>query len=287
MSGAVRAAPIGAAIATIFLWAGSFLAIRYAVDSIAPMPLAAARFAIAGLAGSVWLAMAPRVRPVRADLPRILLCGLVGIALYNILLGAGEQHVGAGVAAFVVATQSLFAALASWLLEGKRPNLRFVAGCCISAAGLALVAALPDVAGSASGMLYCITAASLSGIYFVIQRPLVARLGPLSAALSTMVAGGLILFPWAPGALGDVVRHPDLLVPLAYLAIFASVLAYFLWMVALADLGAARASQFLFLMAPVAAIMEWSAGLEPFRPAVVVGGVLAVAGLVVASKSAE
>lgn len=275
--------PTLAALATVGLWSGSFLAIRDAVTVIDPVQLAAARFAIAGVAGLLWLQFAARVRPSCRDLPRIMVCGLIGIALYNVVLGAGEQHVSAGVAAFFVATQALFAALVSWLLEGERPTRQFALGCAVSVVGLILVTSRATLAGSADGIALCLASAFLSGTYFVIQRPLVAKLGPISSAAATMLAGALILLPWAPAALGRLGHEPALVFPVLYLAVLASVVAYSFWMVAIAGLGAARASQTLFLMAPATAAMEWVAGREAFSAAVAIGGAIAVFGIIIAS----
>lgn len=119
-----RLIPIGAASSTVVLWAGSFLAIRDGVQLMEPLPLAAARFFIAGCISAVWLATRKSRWPAASDLPRIALCGLIGIATYNALLGAGEKYVSASVASFIVATQPLFAGLLAWRLEGERPGWR-------------------------------------------------------------------------------------------------------------------------------------------------------------------
>lgn len=278
--------PMAAALVTVTMWGGSFLAIRDAVTQIDPVQLASARFAIAGLAGLIWLLCLAPVRPVTADFPRIALCGILGIALYNVLLGEGEQRVSAGVAAFFVASQTLFTVLVSWWLEGERPTKRFLLGCFISLIGLMLITSRVTLGGSLKGIAFCLAAAILSGAYFVIQRPLVAKVGPISAASATMLAGGIWLSPWAHGAFFRLTIEPALWMPVLYLAVLASIVAYSFWMIAISGLGAAQASQTLFLMAPLAAATEWVLGWERFNAIIAAGGLVVIAGVIIASGRA-
>jgi drug/metabolite transporter (DMT)-like permease len=287
MNGKTLSVPMLAALVTVLLWAGSFIAIRVGVGEMSPAELASARFAIAGCAGALWLTFASTRRPNRDDFPRIVLCALVGIALYNVVLGAGQQHVSAGVASFIVATQTLFTALLSWSLDGIRPTVRFVTGCAVSTLGLAVIGVTQSLSGSVEGFGLCIAAAALSGSYFVIQRPLVVKLGPISAASATLLGGGLMLVPWLPSAVAIMQAEPETLAPVLYLGVLASVVAYSTWMVAIDGLGPARAAQTLFLMAPAAAVMEWTSGLAPFEGIVAAGGVISLVGVVIANRRFE
>jgi drug/metabolite transporter (DMT)-like permease len=173
---------------TVLLWAGSFLAIRDGVQAVSPFGLAAARFALAGLFCAVWIAFFARTKPSLNDLPRILLCGLLGIALYNILLGAGAIELSAGLASLCVATQTLFAGIAAWLLEGTRPTRQFVLGGVLATLGITVIATRMSLDGTLVGVGLTVGSAACTGAFFVLQRPLVKSLGPVTSAASTMFA---------------------------------------------------------------------------------------------------
>jgi len=278
-----RFIPYAAAAATVLLWAGSFLAIRDGVEVMAPLPLAAARFMVAGLISLAYLLVAATKRPERRDLPRIVLCGLIGVALYNGLLGAGERRVSASIASFIVAIQPLFAGLGSWLLNGERLGWRLPTGGLIAIVGVAVITSAGTISGAMSAVLMTIGAAACSGLYFVIQRPLVIKLGPISAAASTMLAGGLMLIPWSMEGLFVMATSQTALRAILYLALAASVGGYALWMVALKSLGATRSAMFLFLMAPLTGVMEAiGRGVRP-STSLILGGALTILGVTLAS----
>src|SRR5687767_8859742 len=83
--GAVSTAAAVAVAFTVFVWALAFPLIKIALAEIAPLPLAAARFAVASLLVAMWLAWQRPARPSGWDTLRFLCCGLIGIALYNAL----------------------------------------------------------------------------------------------------------------------------------------------------------------------------------------------------------
>ena len=120
----------GAVAFTIVSWASAFPFIRIGLHGLTPLQLAAARFATAAVLIVAWLAVRrPRV-PTRGDALRFLLCGFLGIALYNALLNTGEQTVSAGAASFIVNTLPIFTALlaAVFLASASIAGLARLAG---------------------------------------------------------------------------------------------------------------------------------------------------------------
>ena len=68
------------------------------------------------------MARGAAARADRGDALRFLLCGFLGIALYNALLNTGEQTVSAGAASFIVNTLPIFTALLAAVFLGERFN---------------------------------------------------------------------------------------------------------------------------------------------------------------------
>src|SRR5690606_3156183 len=91
-------AAAGAVAVTVLTWSAAFPVIGVGLEGFGPAPLAALRFAIAASAVFVWIGLARPKRPSPADAPSFLLCGLLGIALYNLFLNTGQQTVAAGAA---------------------------------------------------------------------------------------------------------------------------------------------------------------------------------------------
>lgn len=271
-----------AGLATVALWAAAFPAISVGVRHVEPVALASVRFAAAAAVFCLWRAR-HRVLPASwRDAGRAGVCGLLGIALYNVLLNSGQRSVPPGAASFVIATQPVFASGLSALLGHERLTLATLSGSAVSLLGVAIIS-FGEFASwrLGHGTVFIVAAAACSGSYFVLQRPLVQRYGAVSAASWTILAGAVLLLPWLPRGIAQTAHSGDATLAVGYLALGAGVLAYTFWMTALAGLGAARAANLLFLMAPLAtALSALALGIRPGLPTIV-GGACALLGVAI------
>ncbi len=275
-----------AALATILLWAGAFSAISVGVRHVDPIGLAAVRFAVAGLIMGLWLAWRGSTVTSRGDVLRIAACGALGIALYNVLLNTGQRGVSAGAASFIITTQPAFAAVFASLAGAETPRPAMVAGTALSLLGVAAISiGQPGGLHLGAGAPLILAAAACSGGYFVLQRPLVLRHGAIASASWTIVAGALLLLPWLPSGLAQTALSTEASVAVAFLSLGAGVLGYICWMEALAGLGAARAANLLFLMAPLATLLAIPIAGEVPAPATILGGAVALAGVAIVNHS--
>ncbi|WP_437374362.1 DMT family transporter [Inquilinus limosus] len=278
-----RASLAYAAVAvTILSWASAFPAIRLALRELAPVPLAAARFAVAALLVLAWLAWRRPPLPAWPDLLRFALCGLIGIAAYNILLNTGQRTVAAGAASFIVNTAPILTALLARLVLGERFGTRGWVGTLVSFAGIALIAsAQPGGLAFGAGASLVLGSALCMACYVVLQRPMVARHGALTCTAWTLLAGALWLSPWLPEAAGELPHAGAATVAAVVgLGVLPAAIGYATWTYALGHFGASRATNFLYLVPPVAtAIAAPMLGELPgFRT--LVGGAIAITGVV-------
>ena len=120
-----RRASVASFAAIYLIWGSTFLAIRWAVETIPPFPMMAMRCL---LGGGVLLALS-RMREPHSSWPTArqwLGASGVGVLLFvgcHGLLAREEQHVPLGVAALFLATIPLFVPLLAWALTGSRPSL--------------------------------------------------------------------------------------------------------------------------------------------------------------------
>jgi drug/metabolite transporter (DMT)-like permease len=268
---------------TVLAWASAFPLIRIALRDLAPLPLAAARFAVAGLLVLAWLAWKRPVRPSRADALRFLLCGLVGIALYNALLNAGQRTVSAGAASFIVNTVPIITTVLATVLLRERFTMWGWAGTAVSLAGIALIASgQPGAVSFGAGASLVLAAAVCQAAYFILQRPLVPRYGALPCTAYTLLAGALLLVPWLPGALHGLSAAPPAAAwSVIALGVLPAALGYAAWTYALGHFGAARAANFLYLVPPVATGLAFVMADEVPGLPTLAGGAAAIAGVVI------
>jgi drug/metabolite transporter (DMT)-like permease len=175
--------------------------------------------------------------------------------------------------------------LASIFLK-ERFGTRAWMGTAVSLGGVLLIAAAqPGGLGFGSGASLVALAAICAGSYFVLQRPLVAKYGALTSASFTILAGALLLSPWLASGLQQTFASPPAgWGAVLFLALGPGVLGYLAWMRALDCFGAARATNFLYLIAPWATLLDW--GITGERPALLtwVGGAAALIGMVLVHR---
>lgn len=278
-----------ALLITILLWAGAFPAISLALNDFDPIPLAAIRFALASIPMSILLifCLQDHMRP--RDIAIAIATGLIGIAAYNVLLNVGQTSVSASVAGFIIGIQPLFAAILAALFLKELITVRQRIGIAVSTIGLVVIlASRSNTSASAMGILLTIAAAICSGGSFVLQRSIIGRLGLFACVPMVVMSGTIALSPWlASATIAIYDASAPSLIALLYLALGAGFVGYLTWAHALHVFGAARASSFLFLMAPVAALLDWALTNRLPSMGVLAGGTLATIGVAIGTIQFE
>jgi drug/metabolite transporter (DMT)-like permease len=274
--------PYLAVVGTVATWAASFPAIGFALREIEPLPLASIRFALAAVPAVIWLAWRrPQALSARSYLT-VVVCGVLGIALYNLLLNSGQATVSAGAASFIVNTQPLFQAGLAVLFLREAFNRWSWLGALLGFAGVAVIASgQPGGLGFGAGATLILGAAVCSAADSVLRRPLFARVDPIDVTALVLIVGAVALLPWLPagvaqtrGASGETVAA------IVFLALAPAVIGQTCWTYALKSFGAARAGQFLYLVPPCAVAFAWLLLDEIPLWSTLAGGAVALAGVI-------
>ncbi|HEY1318714.1 MAG TPA: DMT family transporter [Streptosporangiaceae bacterium] len=276
-----------AAAGTVLLWASAFPAITVAVRGLGPAGLAVARLTVASAVLALAAPLMGVRRPRLADLPLIALCGLAGMTGYQLLLNAGERVVPAGTASLLVATAPVYASLLAVAFLGERSSARRWAGSAVALAGTVLIAASHGLGFGASALIV-LAAAVLQGVFHTAQKPLLARYTGFEVTAYAMWAGTVFILPWT----GSLVRALWGAGPHAggaavgsavFLGVAPSAAGFVLWAYAMARMDVGRVTVSLYLV-PAAAIgisVVWLGELP--GPVELIGGAVALAGVIVAS----
>ena len=276
--------PVGIAVAiTVVLWASAFAGIRAALVGYSPTHLAFLRFLVASIALGLYALVARKPLPRLRDVPGFLVLGGIGISLYNVALNAGEQQVSAGSASLLVNTAPIWTALLAGLaLQERLPRWGWV-GIGVSFAGALVIAASEGSGLQMNGGAFLILLAALAqSAYFVLQKPYLSRYHPIEVTTYAIWAGTVWLLPFAFGLYAQIQRAPlEATVAVIYLGIFPAAIAYIAWAYVLAKFPAGRAASFLYAVPVVAFIIAWFWLGEQPQPLTLVGGALALIGVVI------
>lgn len=281
---------ITAALLTVVLWASAFVGIRAVAGELSPGALALGRLLIGSLALGAVVAVRRPAWPTRRSLPFIVASGALWFGFYNLALNTGERYVDAGTAAMLVNVGPILIAFLGGTFLGEGFPPRLLAGSAVAFAGATLIG-LATAGGSAGGdaalgIVLCLAAAVAYAVGVVLQKPAVREVPALTVTWFACLTGAIVCLPFA----GDLSRDasaagPEALAWLVYLGLFPTALAFTTWAFALNRTTAGRLGSTTYLVPAVAIGLGWLV-LREIPPALaIVGGAIAIAGVVIARSS--
>ena len=125
--------------AIYFIWGSTYLAIRYAVETVPPLLTAAIRHTVAGSLLLGW-AMLRGFRPTPANWFAGLVVGALFFLAGHGLLHWAKQYVASGLAAVLIATEPMFILVLSWLMGQQQISRLSACGLVLGVIGVALLA---------------------------------------------------------------------------------------------------------------------------------------------------
>lgn len=290
-----RTAPRGlvvAAFAAIYLiWGSTYLAIRFAVETIPPFLLGGARFLLAGGVLYAWLRLKGVPMSAGFHWRNAAVVGVLLLGFGNGGVNWAEQKVPSGLTALIIAVTPVWFALLDWLRpRGARPSVQTVIGIVVGFAGVGLLVGGPEIfhrnaidpAGVAALMIASVAWASGSLYARYTPKPE----SPLMAGAMQMLAGGGVLL--IAGILrGETARFewPEVSLrsawAFAYLAVIGSLVGYtaFSWLLKVST--PARISTYAYVNPVIAVFLGWAIGGETLTARMAWAAAVIVLGVVI------
>jgi drug/metabolite transporter (DMT)-like permease len=285
-----EALPTVAAFTAIYIvWGSTFLAIRYAVETIPPYTMMSLRCLGGGaILVGLWRLREPASPwPDRRELVGAAVLGLLFFVTCHGLLAREEQFVPSGMAALCAATIPLFVPLLTWLVPGGgRPTGRTSAALAAGFVGVALLVAAQGSGGGLSAVdasLLLLMALSWAAgtvatrIVPVPSSPLAASGIPLLWGAAMLAVVALVSGEAGGFDAGQVTGKS--LAGLAYLVVMGTVVTFSAYMWLLRHVAPTRVATYAFVNPAVAVLLGWAVAGESLSPgtllatAVIIGAV--------------
>lgn len=254
--------------AVYFIWGSTYLAIRWAIETMPPLGMASLRFFIAGGLLYGWARLRGVPNPTRRQWRDGAISGTLLLAGGNGAIVIAEQWIPSGLVALLVATVPLWLVLLDTLVGSRiRPSGRTVVGLVVGFGGVAVLAGSPGVgAGGPQELLGVVVV--LGGALCWAGGSLYSRYAsepprPRMVVATQMLSGACVLGAIAllsgemtGFVLADVSVRSWL--ALGYLITFGAIIGYaaYIWLLTVVE--PARAGTYAYVNPVVAMLLGWA-----------------------------
>jgi drug/metabolite transporter (DMT)-like permease len=258
--------------AVYIIWGSTYLAIRYAVETLPPLLFAGSRFIVAGAILYSWAWLRGAASPQLANWRTAFIIGGLLLLGGNGAVVLAERTVPSGLTALLIATEPLMIVLLDWARPGgARPAGRVAIGLAIGLAGMFILIGPAGLVGASevnlagAALLIGATVSWAAGSLYAARTR--TQLSPILFAGMQMIAGGALLFV-AALARGELQTASFAavsmrsLAALGYLVFFGSLIGFTAYSWLLRVTPPSLASTYAYVNPVVAVFLGWAVAGE-------------------------
>jgi drug/metabolite transporter (DMT)-like permease len=283
-----------AAFAAVYIfWGSTYLAIKYAIETIPPFIMAGSRFLFAG---SILFGLAVVSKdfemPTRRQWRTSLIVGTLLLLGGNGGVVFAEKYLSSSLAALLVATEPFWIVILSWLwLNHGRPNRRVILGLLIGFIGVGLLVVGQPSEGTADTSHQTIATVAIiiatlswaSGSVYGLKAP-----APKSSLLSAgmqMISGGAVLMlasvpkgEWTDFAVAQVSANSWF--SLGYLIVFGSLIGFTAYSWLLKNARPSMVATYAYVNPVIAVLLGWAIAGESLTGQMLFGAAFVVVSVI-------
>ncbi|HEX3008208.1 MAG TPA: EamA family transporter [Bacteroidales bacterium] len=272
-------------IAIYFVWGTTYLAIKYAIETIPPFLMMGLRSLTAGIVLYLWGRLRGDANVTRKELPSLILIGSLFFLVGHGVLAWSQQTVPSGVAALLISSEPIIIALFEPLFTKEgRIGRQTIFGMFIGLCGIAVLVipqGLDFKNASLLGSFGIIVSASSWSSGAIYSRVAKLPRSPFITGGLQLIFGGTLLMlasftlgEWTTFTFSQISVRSWL--GLAYLVVFGSIIAFSSYTWLLSVTSATRISTHTFVNPIVAVLVGWAFGGEALTAGMIVALVLII-----------
>src|SRR6266487_4428185 len=278
------------------LWAASYVAAKFALRDTSLNIMLALRMGIAALLLLPFLiARRSQLHLTRQLIPQLLALALIGFVINKLLEFGGLALTTASDVALLIASESIFTAILSWVLLRERFKPLAGFALLLGFIGVYLIVErsfIPNIPSGGGiwriiGDLLVILALLIEAFYTVRGKVLLIKYPPLLITAASIVISTLFWMPVAAWEFLSVGWHPLGLMAwlsIGWMALMSTAIAYLAWFQGLAKVDGSAAAATLFIQPLLGTILAIMLLHDQLTPMTIIGGILIIASVYLISR---
>lgn len=270
-------------LALYVIWGSTYLGMRIAMESMPPMLMAGPRFIFAGGLIYGYQRLRGEPSPTREQWIAAAKVGILLLTIGNGAVAVAEQSVSSGVAAVIVASMPIWAAIFGKFL-GQPPGRREWAGLALGFVGVMILNIGGDLRLDQRGLI-CLAAPISWAFGSVYGKRLPLPNGAMSTAAQMLCGGAaMLVLALVTGERLDGMPTARSLWAIVYLVFIGSLIAFSAYTWLLKNTRPALATSYAYVNPIVALILGRFVGKEPVGITAVLAAVVCISGVALIAK---
>jgi drug/metabolite transporter (DMT)-like permease len=278
------------------LWASSYVAAKFALRDISVNMMNALRMIISALVLlPLLIALRKELNLTRRDLPQLALLAIVGIVFAKTLEFGGLALSTASDVALLIASESIFTAVLSWLMLRERFKPLTGFALLLGLLGVYLIVErsivpnIPPGGGALRilGDLLVVLGLICESYYTVRGKALLVKHPPLLITSAAIVGSAIVWIPLAGGEILYSGWHPLSLttwLAVGWLALMSTIVAYLAWFKGLEEVDGSAAASTLFVQPLLGTVLAILLLNDQLLLTTIIGGILIVTSVYLISR---
>jgi len=278
------------------LWASSYVAAKFALRDISVNMMNALRMIISALVLlPLLIALRKELNLTLRDLPQLALLAIVGIVISKTLEFGGLALSTASDVALLIASESIFTAVLSWLMLRERFKPLTGFALLLGLLGVYLIVErsivpnIPPGGGALRilGDLLVVLGLICESFYTVRGKALLVKHPPLLITSAAIVGSVIVWIPLAGGEILYSGWHPLSLttwLAVGWLALMSTIVAYLAWFKGLEEVDGSAAASTLFVQPLLGTVLAILLLNDQLLFTTIIGGILIVTSVYLISR---
>jgi len=282
--------------AVYIVWGSTYLAIKYAIQTIPPLLMSGIRYGSAGLILYTFARLTGKEKPTLIHWKNTSIIGALLLLIGNGGVATAEKLIPSGMAALIVCSVPMWFALFAWLFFKRgKPGAKVIVGIILGFIGIIVLVGPDSLLNTGTGIspvgILIVSLGSIGwsfGSLFASKAKL-----PVNHILTTgmqMLSGGLLLIlaGTVKGEWADF--HPaafsaNSIIAFIYLVVFGSMVAFsaYSWLMRVA--APSLVSTYAYVNPVIAVFLGWLFFSEPVDKYTIIGSAIIIAALALITRS--